>query len=96
MRLTSRLSGGKREARESLSAVPRVITLYRKCTSYGVQDVLIRRLHFNDLLLLLLSLDIAAARQALRQRQRNKEVGEVRDLTPREAVKFLKGGGTHG
>ena len=98
MRLLRLLEAGEGTRPKRLSAVPRVITLYQKCASYGVADVLIRRLHFNDLVVLLLSMDIAAAREALRQRRRRTDPhgGEVRDLTPGDAVGFLKGGGRLG
>lgn len=79
--------------------MPRVITLYQKCVEHKIQDCLIKRLHFNDLYVLLLSLDIQNIKQVLRQRKQMKEKKdgvEVRDISQSDAVKFLKGGGTNG
>ena len=76
--------------------MPRVITLFQKCVEHKIQDCLIKRLHFNDLYVLILSLDIQNIKNALRHKQKmaNKNKGvEVRDISPEEAVKFLKGGG---
>lgn len=86
---------GTSKRREDL-IVPRVITLYQKCVEHKIQDTLIRRLHFNDLYVLIISLDIQNIKNALRHKQKmsdkNKGV-EVKDISPEEAVKFLKGGG---
>lgn len=76
--------------------VPRVITIFAKCVEHKIQDCLIKRLHFNDLYVLILSLDIQNIKNALRHKQKmadkNKGI-EVKDISPEEAVKFLKGGG---
>jgi len=74
--------------------VPRIITIYQACVKHKIQDTLIQRLHFNDLHLLLISLDIIEIRQAIFQLKKSKSNGqEVKELNPEEAVKFLKGGG---
>jgi len=67
----------------------------QKCVEHKIQDCLIQRLHFNDLYVLLLSLDIADIRQTLRNRQaaKSKNAPNVRDIPQTDAVKFLKGGG---
>lgn len=60
---------------------------------------MIKRLHFNDLYVLILSLDIQNIKNTLRHKQKmadkNKGV-EVRDISQEEAVRFLKGGGANG
>ena len=79
--------------------VPRVITLFQKCVEHKIQDCLIKRLHFNDLYVLILSLDIQNIKNALRHKQKmaNKNKGvEVRDISQEDAVRFLKGGGANG
>lgn len=79
--------------------MPRVITLFQKCVEHKIQDCLIKQLHFNDLYVLILSLDIQNIKNALRHKQKmadkNKGV-EVRDISQEEAVRFLKGGGANG
>lgn len=79
--------------------MPRVITLFQKCVEHKIQDCLIKRLHFNDLYVLILSLDIQNIKNALRHKQKmadkNKGV-EVRDISQEDAVRFLKGGGVNG
>jgi len=76
--------------------VPRFFTLYEQCIKYRVQDVLIRRMHYNDLSVLLMRLDIENIKQALRQqrqaKQKQRGIGEVKKLSASEAVNFLKGG----
>lgn len=74
--------------------MPRIITIYQACVKHKIQDSLIQRLHFNDLHLLLISLDIMEIRQAISQLKRSKSnEKEVKELSPEEAIKFLKGGG---
>lgn len=67
----------------------------QKCVEHNVQDCLIQRLHFNDLYVLLLSLDIANLKQAINER-RNSEMKkrniEVKDIAQEDALKYLKGG----
>lgn len=79
--------------------MPRVITLFQKCVEHKIQDCLIKRLHFNDLYILILSLDIQNIKNALRHKQKmadkNKGV-EVRDISQEDAVRFLKGGDANG
>lgn len=75
--------------------VPRVITIMQKCVEHKVQDCLIQRLHFNDLYVLLLSIDIANLKETIKQKQRAERKQhniEVRDVSQNEALKFLKGG----
>lgn len=61
-----------------------------------MQDTLIKELHFNDLHLLLMHLDIDDLKQALKQmgkeKMRANGISDIRTLAPSEAVKFLKGG----
>ena len=81
--------------RKNLIVPPRVITIMQKCVEHNVQDCLIQRLHFNDLYVLLLSLDIANLKQAINER-RNSEMKkrniEVKDIAQEDALKYLKGG----
>lgn len=77
--------------------VPRVITIYQLCIKHNVPGALIERLHFNDLQLLLMRLDISEIKQILKQqaneRQKARGIKEVRELSAGDAVRFLKGGG---
>lgn len=81
---------------QSPLAVPRVITVYQRCIKHHLQDKLITELHFNDLHLLLMHLDIEDIKQILKQKSKEKMrangIGDVKTLSPNEAVKFLKGG----
>lgn len=76
--------------------VPRVITLMQKCVDHKIQDCFIKRLHFNDLYVLLLSLDIAQIKQVLSDRQKMERqkhnMPSVQDISQNDAIKFLKGG----
>lgn len=90
-----KLSG--KEPKNKILAVPRIITIYQSCIKHKVQDILIKRLHFNDLHVLLMSLDISELKQAIKQlkreKMRSKDSAHVKELSPNDAVKFLKGGG---
>lgn len=99
MRLLKRLHPNQNNKRNGGLIVPRFVTLMQKCVEHGIQDCFITRTHFTDLYLLLLSLDIANIKQALKQRAKaeySKRNIEMRDISPDEAVKFLKGGGGNG
>ena len=79
--------------------MPRTISIFQKCVQHKIQDCLIQRLHFNDLYVLILSLDIQNIKDALRNKQKMKDKNkgvEVRDISPDDAVKFLKGGNVNG
>lgn len=57
---------------------------------------MIQRLHFNDLYVLILSLDIANIKAALKRERQVRAANsdtEVRDISGADAVKFLQGGG---
>lgn len=77
-------------------AMPRAIVLMQKCVEHKIQDSFIRQLHFNDLYLLILSLDITNLKQIIRQQRqqemRRRNISPVRDISQTEAVKMLKGG----
>lgn len=82
-----------------MAVQPRVITLLQKCVEHKIQDCMIQRLHFNDLYMLILSIDIANIKQLLKRERQSKARTsnvEVRDISGAEAVKFLKGGGKIG
>lgn len=75
--------------------MPRVISILQKCVEHKIQDCLIQRLHFNDLYVLLLSLDIANIEEQIKQRNKTamkKRNIEIYDISQNEALKFLKGG----
>ncbi|MBQ7977829.1 MAG: hypothetical protein IJ301_04515 [Clostridia bacterium] len=94
MRLFNKIKSNDNTNQKRL-AVPRVITIMQKCVEHKIQDCFVRTLHFNDLYVLLLSLDIANIKQMLKQ-QRNMQMKKrnitVQDISQKEAVKFLKGG----
>ena len=96
MRLNKKVNPSPNDIRKRLT-VPRAITLFQKCVEHNIQNCLIERLHFNDLYVLILSLDIANLKQILRQRRNAKSKAdgniEIRDISQEDAVKFLKGGG---
>lgn len=96
MRLYKKVNPSPNDSQKRL-AVPRLITLFQKCVEHNIQNCLIERMHFNDLYVLILSLDIANLKQILRQRREasSKRRGniEVRDISQEDAVRFLKGGG---
>ncbi len=77
-------------------AVPRAIVLMQKCVEHKIQDCFIKQLHFSDLYLLILSLDIANLKQIIRrqkqQEMRRRGIMPVRDISQTDAVKMLKGG----
>lgn len=79
--------------------VPRYVSIMQKCVEHKIQDVFIRNSHFNDLYVLIMSIDIANLKQMIKQarsakmKQRNMN---VRDVSQADAVKFLKGGSANG
>ncbi len=94
MRLYKKLEKGKVLPQNNL-VVPRVISIYQKCVEHGIQDTLIKHLHFNDLCLLNYTIDIARIKQALKTKQKQNEQKSgvsVTDISQTDAVKFLKGG----
>ncbi|MDR1093445.1 MAG: hypothetical protein LBL66_04780 [Clostridiales bacterium] len=90
-RLCAKLSQGE----TAPLPVPRVITVYQHCVAHGIPGALINGLHYNDLQLLVMSLNIAEARRQLKQHIRDKNLArgirDVREISAGEAVKFLKG-----
>lgn len=76
---------------------PRVITIMQKCVELKIQDCMIQRLHYTDLYVLILSLDIANIKTALKRERQARAANsntDVRDISGAEAVKFLQGGGS--
>lgn len=87
--------GDKTPPEKNSLNVPRYLTIIRKCAEYQIPDSAIVRSHFNDLYVLIMSLDIANIKQALRRQAaaKWKERGiQMRDISQADAVKFLKGG----
>ena len=75
--------------------VPRYIAIAQKCVELKIPDVFIARSHFNDLYVLIMSIDIANLKHAIRQirKMRSKQKNQnVRDVSAADAVKILKGG----
>lgn len=102
MRLQSvykRLNPPPDENRKIDLTVPRYVSIMQKCVEHKIQDVFIRNSHFNDLYVLIMSIDIANLKQMIKQarsakmKQRNMN---VRDVSQADAVKFLKGGSANG
>ena len=75
---------------------PRSIRLMERCTKHNIASCLIDTLSYNDLYLLVLSLDIAelenAINQLIAERRRARGIKSVKNLSPQNSVKFLKGG----
>ncbi len=87
------------DAQNKTLPVPRYITIMQKCVEHKIQDVFIRNSHFNDLYVLIMSIDIANLKQMIRQMRaaKAKETNTtVRDVSQSDAVKFLKGGSANG
>lgn len=75
--------------------VPRYIAIAQKCVELKIPDVFITRSHFNDLYVLIMSIDIANLKHAIRQirKMRSKQKNQnVRDVSAADAIKILKGG----
>lgn len=94
-----RLNPPPDENRKIDLTVPRYVSIMQKCVEHKIQDVFIRNSHFNDLYVLIMSIDIANLKQTITQarsakmKQRNMN---VRDVSQADAVKFLKGGSANG
>ena len=75
-------------------AVPSFISIMSKCIHHKVSDLVIQNLHFNDLLLLLMKLDIQELSQALKMinSKSRKTQKNIKDISSDQAVKMLKGG----
>ena len=81
-------------AAENLT-VPRYIAIAQKCVELKIPDVFITRSHFNDLYVLIMSIDIANLKHTIRQirKMRSKQRNQnVRDVSAADAIKILKGG----
>lgn len=74
--------------------MPRFISLMTKCIHHKISDCLIYKLHFNDLLLLLMKLDIEELRQSLKMLNSStkKSNRNVDSISSEQAIKMLKGG----
>lgn len=75
--------------------MPRTITLFKKCIHHKIPSNFIDNIHFNDLMLLLLSLDIEELETALKQ-QANTAGVKTKNISSNDAIKFLKGGASNG
>ena len=81
-------------AAENLT-VPRYIAIAQKCVELKIPDVFIAKSHFNDLYVLIMSIDIANLKHTIRQirKMRSKQRNQnVRDVSAADAIKILKGG----
>lgn len=82
------------ESRQKL-CVPRYIVLAQKCVEHKIPDIIIAKSHFNDLYMLIMSIDIANIKHAIKELRKAKSPRRdytVRDVSGEEAVKFLTGG----
>lgn len=67
----------------------------QKCVEHHIQDSFIRKTHFSDLYLLIITLDIANIKQKSKEKNKKSNT-DIRDISQRDAVRFLKGGGDSG
>lgn len=67
----------------------------QKCVEHHIQDSFIKKTHFSDLYLLIITLDIANIKQKSKEKNK-KSNADIRDISQRDAVRFLKGGGDSG
>lgn len=74
--------------------MPRFINITMKCIHHKISDCLLYKLHFNDLLLLLIKLDIEEISQAIKMTNSKSQAPKfnVKDITSEQAIKMLKGG----
>lgn len=74
--------------------VPRFINIITKCIHHKIPDGLIYRVHFNDLLLLLMKLDIEELKQSLKMLNSSTKKSNryVDSISSEQAIKMLKGG----
>ena len=94
MRLYKKISSPEDRNRKVLT-VPRFVTLMQKCVEHHIQDSFIKKTHFSDLYLLIITLDIANIKQKSKEKNK-KSNADIRDISQRDAVRFLKGGGDSG
>ena len=76
--------------------LPRYITIAKKCVEHRISDGIIERSHFNDLYMLIMSIDISNLKMMIRQsraRAEHQKGYNTRDISQEDAVRFLKGGG---
>lgn len=71
--------------------MPRAIATLQSCVRHAVPDGLIYKLHYNDLQVLLMGLDIAKMKELLSLQKGGKQEKEVTELSGAEAVKWLRG-----
>lgn len=67
----------------------------QKCVEHRIPDAIITKTHFNDLYVLIMSIDIANLKHAIQQARKAQNKNNnynVRDVSAADAVKFLKGG----
>lgn len=92
--LSNKLTKGYEKHANQLT-VPRSIIVLKNCVKHRVPSDLIAKMHFNDLYLLIMSLDIQDLENAINNRRKQadaKKGYEVKDIDPAETYKFLKGG----
>lgn len=97
--LYEKVCGASTSKNKSLLTLPRYISIAKKCVEHKIQDTFITKSHFNDLYMLIMSIDITNLKTAIRQRKANSAKGQAyktRDISQSDAVKFLKGGGMNG
>lgn len=75
-------------------AMPRVLWLLQKCAEHGISGNVIDKLHYNDLYVMIISIEIQNMRQYItnnRNREIQKRNVEIEDVSGNEMIKFLKG-----
>lgn len=95
MTIYKRLNPHPDSDRKNDLTVPRYVSIMQKCVEHNIQDVFICKSHFNDLYVLIMSIDIANLKQMIRQAKSAKMKSRgvnVSDVSQADAVKFLKGG----
>lgn len=76
-----------------LLAVPYSIRIFQKCCEYSIDFELVKHLHMYDLQCLIIQFDIQNVERYLQSKQhrelRAKGIGEIKNLSGSEALKFL-------
>jgi|GEM_PF-2077984 len=78
--------------KEKNLGLPFILKVFKLCKRYGIEHEMIKSLSYNDLLALILDFQIDDYKQYLRIQKQQKRDDEVIELSPEQAVAFLKGG----
>lgn len=97
--LYEKICGASQKQNKHSLTLPRYISIAKKCVEHKIQDSFISRSHFNDLYMLIMSIDISNLKTAIKQKQTTAAKNKgytTRDISQSDAVNFLKGGGANG